>query len=116
MSDSSPPPGARAKWGLLPQALPGLVIAAALSVLFGHEAWSAIQSPEPYGFGTEAMIARGGREYASLAIYAVTSGLSAALSLLSIGVLLRGAFLGNPRFMSVGYLCLLGAPMIGKIL
>ena len=114
MSDSSSPPGPRAKWRMLPKAVPGMLISAALAALFSHEAWSAGTAPEPYGFGSVEMLAQGGREYASATAYVLASLLAVALALASIAFLLRSAFLGNARLMSVGYLCLMASPTVSR--
>lgn len=97
-------------------ALPGLIIAAGLALLFAHEAWTAGTNPEPYQFGSESMIAKGGREYSSATAYMLSAGLSVALSLASIAFLLRGVTLSHRRLIGVGYVFLLAAPTVSRLL
>ena len=108
--------GPRARWRMLPKALPGLVMALVLLLLFAYEAWSAGTNPEPYRFGSAQAVTQGGREYASATAYVLSATLAAALALASIGLLLRSAFLDNGRLMGVGYLCLMAAPSLSRLL
>ena len=101
---------------LFPQALPGLLIAAALALLLASDLWGAVFSPEPYRFGSEAMIAQGGAKYASASAYLFSGSLPLLLTLASMGFLWRGALIGHGRLLGIGYLLLLAWPTAAALL